>query len=119
MMWKIWLHRPALVLTVSALLTSAAPVMARGPAGSGYDYGYQGQPYGNAAPHDFAWCEQHYRSFNKATGTFLGYDGRQHTCPDRGAPAADQQSAPGYGQPSDNSYGFPPAYSYGYYGRGR
>ncbi|MBB4038889.1 hypothetical protein GGR34_000518 [Microvirga flocculans] len=28
-----------------------------------------------------AYCAQRYRSYNPATGTFTGYDGRQHPCP--------------------------------------
>jgi hypothetical protein len=27
-----------------------------------------------------AWCQQHYRSYNAATDTFLGYDGHYHYC---------------------------------------
>jgi hypothetical protein len=27
-----------------------------------------------------AWCEQHYRSYNPATDTFTGYDGRAYAC---------------------------------------
>ncbi len=26
-------------------------------------------------------CEQRFRSYNPATGTYLGYDGRHHPCP--------------------------------------
>ena len=31
-------------------------------------------------PH-VAWCEQRYRSYDPATGTYLGYDGFRHACP--------------------------------------
>lgn len=27
-----------------------------------------------------AWCEAHFRSYNPATGTYLGYDGVYHPC---------------------------------------
>lgn len=27
-----------------------------------------------------AWCEQHYRTYSPATGTFTGNDGYQHAC---------------------------------------
>ena len=65
----------------------------------GYDYGYStpawafGQStngyaepewnggYGYAAPRDQGWCESRYRSYNPATGLYLGYDGRRHPCP--------------------------------------
>jgi hypothetical protein len=44
---------------------------------SGYNYGYgYGYPGANQA-----WCEQHFRSYNPATGMYLGYDGAYHTCP--------------------------------------
>jgi len=28
----------------------------------------------------YEWCDDHYRSFNPETGTFRGYDGRDHFC---------------------------------------
>jgi hypothetical protein len=28
-----------------------------------------------------AWCEARFRSYNPATGTFMGFDGVQHPCP--------------------------------------
>lgn len=28
----------------------------------------------------YRYCEQRYRSFNPGTGTFVGYDGREHFC---------------------------------------
>ena len=28
-----------------------------------------------------AYCEAHFRSYNPATGMYLGYDGRHHPCP--------------------------------------
>jgi hypothetical protein len=50
------------------------------------DNGYPQPPwngsYAFTAPgRDQAWCESHYRSYNPATGMFLGYDGRHHPCP--------------------------------------
>lgn len=30
---------------------------------------------------DVAYCQAHFRSYNPATGTYLGYDGLQHPCP--------------------------------------
>ncbi|WP_245454266.1 BA14K family protein [Aquabacter cavernae] len=38
---------------------------------------YGGPPGGNAV----AYCMQRFRSYNPATGTYLGYDGRRHACP--------------------------------------
>jgi len=43
-----------------------APYYGPGPAYGGGDPGY---------------CAQRYRSYDPATGTFLGYDGQRHPCP--------------------------------------
>jgi hypothetical protein len=40
-----------------------------------YDYGYARG--GNAV----AYCSQRYRSYDPASGTYLGYDGLRHPCP--------------------------------------
>jgi hypothetical protein len=47
-----------------------------------YDYGYVA-PGGYAAAPDqsVAYCEQRYRSYDPASGTYLGYDGLRHPCP--------------------------------------
>jgi len=43
-----------------------------------YGPGYQPAPgYGG----DAAYCASRYRSYDPATGTFLGYDGVRHPCP--------------------------------------
>ena len=35
-----------------------------------------------AQPSDaVAYCESRFRSYNRASGTYLGYDGRRHACP--------------------------------------
>jgi len=39
-------------------------------------YGYRS--YGGG---DVSYCEQRFRSYNRATGTYTGYDGQQHPCP--------------------------------------
>lgn len=36
---------------------------------------------GSVGSSSAAYCAQRYRSYNPATGTFTGYDGRQHRCP--------------------------------------
>lgn len=51
-----------------------------------YDYPppapyYGGPSYGGPAGGDAAYCAQRYRSYDPATGTFLGYDGLRHPCP--------------------------------------
>ncbi len=51
----------------------------------GYDYGYApgyGNAYAYSSPGDtVAYCESRFRSYNPATGTYLGYDGMRHACP--------------------------------------
>jgi hypothetical protein len=66
--------------------------------GVGSTYGYYGSPsyyddsYGYydegvvaAAPQagqdDVAYCMQRYKSYDPASGTYLGYDGQRHPCP--------------------------------------
>jgi hypothetical protein len=91
---------------VAALAVASVAVLASATLASA-QYAYQGY----AASPDTAWCAQRYRSFNPATGTYLGYDGRQHVCR---APAADQGSAFGYGPPpSYYGYGYTQPYPYG------
>jgi hypothetical protein len=66
----------------------------------GYDYGYYGPGYYGSAPDyysygyapgyqsygyssgggDAAYCAQRYRSYDPASGTYLGYDGIRHPC---------------------------------------
>jgi hypothetical protein len=50
----------------------------------GYDPGYGYAPGGYVAPApggDVAYCEQRFRSYDPASGTYLGYDGLRHPCP--------------------------------------
>jgi hypothetical protein len=45
-------------------------------------YGYAPGGYVSAAPdEDAAYCAQRYRSYDPASGTYLGYDGLRHPCP--------------------------------------
>lgn len=41
----------------------------------GYSYGY------SSGGGDAAYCAQRYRSYDPASGTYLGYDGIRHPCP--------------------------------------
>ena len=47
-------------------------------------YYYSAPAVTYAAPYGYnshvAWCQAHYRSYNTATDTFLGYDGKYHYC---------------------------------------
>ena len=67
-----------------------APGYAYGP---GYGYGPD-ETYGRAAAEDdmgagpamadggsVAYCEAHFRSYDRASGTYMGYDGMRHSCP--------------------------------------
>jgi hypothetical protein len=69
-----------------ALLGSA--LAGPGYYGPGYYYGddpgyYEGPEVYAAGPGPGAeaYCEQRYRSYDPASGTFLGYDGMRHPCP--------------------------------------
>jgi hypothetical protein len=47
-----------------------------------YDYSYAPGGYVAAAPdQDVAYCMQRFRSYDPASGTYLGYDGLRHPCP--------------------------------------
>jgi hypothetical protein len=47
----------------------------------GYDQGYVGaSPYG-AGGGEVAYCQQRFRSYDPASGTYLGVDGVRHPCP--------------------------------------
>jgi len=47
---------------------------------AGYDQGYVAvSPY--AEGRDVAYCAQRFRSYDAASGTYLGFDGLRHSCP--------------------------------------
>jgi hypothetical protein len=60
---------------------------APGPYSYGYDpgyssYGFAPGGYAAVAPdQDAAYCAQRFRSYDPASGTYLGYDGFRHPCP--------------------------------------
>jgi hypothetical protein len=45
-----------------------------------YYYGEPAYAY-EPPPRDVAYCERHFRSYDPASGTYLGYDGLRHPCP--------------------------------------
>jgi hypothetical protein len=51
----------------------------------GYDYGYAGAPDGyvtvTPGTSDPGYCARRFRSYDPASGTYLGYDGVRHPCP--------------------------------------
>jgi len=71
-----------------AVAAATAPLWAPGYYDyyPGYDYGYVSAPgpYVAVAPPlggSVAYCEARFRSFDPATGTYLGFDGLRHPCP--------------------------------------
>lgn len=47
--------------------------------GPGYYGGYAAAP--GPGPDAVAYCSQRFKSYDPASGTYLGYDGRRHACP--------------------------------------
>ncbi|WP_136625941.1 BA14K family protein, partial [Bradyrhizobium macuxiense] len=47
----------------------------------GYGYYDDSAPVAVAPDADASYCAQRYRSYDPASGTYLGYDGRRHPCP--------------------------------------
>jgi hypothetical protein len=51
-----------------------------------YDAGYYDEPYAvydsaSGGPADVDYCIAHFRSYDPASGTYLGFDGMRHPCP--------------------------------------
>jgi hypothetical protein len=46
-----------------------------------YDDGYYGSTVAVAPGGDDTYCRQRYKSYDPASGTYLGYDGQRHPCP--------------------------------------
>jgi len=65
---------------LGGIIASQQPYYYGGPAYYGPGPGY----YGYAAPYGggngYAYCASRYRSFDPASGTYLGYDGYRHPC---------------------------------------
>ena len=60
-----------------------APGYASGPAGyNDYAYapGYTAGPAYSGGGDD-SYCSQRFRSYDPSSGTYMGYDGRRHSCP--------------------------------------
>jgi hypothetical protein len=83
-----WPGAVAAGVAAGALAAATSPLWAPGY----YDYypGYTYGPYYDYVPSavpvapagvNVAWCEAHFRSYNPATGTYLGFDGQYHSCP--------------------------------------
>jgi hypothetical protein len=71
-------------LAAGTLIGGALAARPYGGYGYGYGYapGYAAYGYGYApGAGSVAYCEQRYRSYDPASGTYLGYDGVRHPCP--------------------------------------
>jgi hypothetical protein len=66
-----------------AVAAATSPLWAPGYYGPGYGvYDYvPTAPVVVGGGGGAAWCEAHFRSYNPATGMYLGYDGVYHHCP--------------------------------------
>ena len=59
-----------------------APYYVAPPAPAYYGYGPPAPVYGAPVAGDaVAYCMQRFRSYDPASGTYLGYDGLRHPCP--------------------------------------
>ena len=53
-----------------------------GYGGYGYGgYGYGDYAYGGGDDSAVAYCMSRFRTYDRASGTYMGYDGRRHSCP--------------------------------------
>ena len=64
-----------------ALLGSALAAPSYYYGNPGYYYAPDAEVYAGPDPSAAAYCAQRYRSYDPASGTFLGYDGMRHPCP--------------------------------------
>jgi len=79
----------AAAVATGALIGGAIASQNQGyyPAATYPAYSDPGYVYSDAAPvmynngDSIAYCEQTYRSYDPASGTYLGYDGFRHRCP--------------------------------------
>ena len=79
----------AAAVATGALIGGAIASQNQGyyPAQTYPAYSDPGYVYSDAAPvvynngDSIAYCEQTYRSYDPASGTYLGYDGFRHRCP--------------------------------------
>jgi hypothetical protein len=85
MRFKFALAAVGACVALAGVLATSVPASAQlwwWPYYGSYNYGYYpGNTYGYGGYGDQAWCERHFRSYNPATGTYLGYDGAYHSCP--------------------------------------
>jgi hypothetical protein len=74
-------YRPGIGVATGAVVGGAIAASQYGYGGYGYDYpGYYSTSY-TSGGQDASNCAQRYRSYDPASGTYLGNDGRRHSCP--------------------------------------
>jgi hypothetical protein len=68
---------------IGGAFAASRPYYGYGPYYGGYGPPYYGPPPVYAAPggDDDAYCFSRYKSYDPASGTYLGYDGYRHPCP--------------------------------------
>jgi hypothetical protein len=84
--WNGGYWRPGYGLAAGAVAGAALGSYYGG--GYGYDSGYYGGDYGYGSAYGSgygadasAYCAQRFKSYDPASGTYLGYDGARHPCP--------------------------------------
>jgi hypothetical protein len=74
-------YRPGIGVATGAVVGGAIAASQYGYGGYGNDYpGYYSTGY-TSGGQDASYCAQRYRSYDPASGTYLGNDGRRHSCP--------------------------------------
>jgi hypothetical protein len=64
-----------------ALIGGALASQSRAYYPPGYGYGGPAYVYGGADDGEVAYCQSRFKSYDPASGTYLGYDGQRHPCP--------------------------------------
>lgn len=83
--WGGW-RGPGIGFAAGALIGGALAARPYYGYGPGYYYGpgpyaYDVEPEVEVDGGSVAYCQQRYKSYDPASGTFLGYDGIRHPCP--------------------------------------
>ena len=81
-------YRPGIGVATGAVVGGAIAASQYGYGGYGYNYDQGAYGYNpgyssgyTSGGQDASYCAQRYRSYDPASGTYLGNDGRRHSCP--------------------------------------